>query len=220
MTGRSYFMKIILADDHALVRDGLKMLLQSAFPDCEVIEGTSFGDVISILKDNGSIDLILVDFTMDDMHASTGIRAIKRSAAGVPVVIVSARDDLDAYQIAFNAGASAFVDKKSAHEKVLDVVTQVMAGERVFPKGVKRPTPGAGPRESVDPVDTLTPRQLQVLAFLGRGLSNKEIAQRIGIEIGTVKVYLNAIYRAFGVHNRTQAALMAKKGIGDEVPSV
>jgi DNA-binding NarL/FixJ family response regulator len=213
-------VKIILADDHALVRDGLKMLLQSAFPNCEVIEGTSFGDVISILKDSRGIDLILVDFTMDDMHASTGVRAIKRSAPAAPVVIVSARDDLDAYQIAYDAGASAFVDKKSAHEKVLEVVAQVMAGNRVFPTGVKRSTPSAGPSVSADPMDTLTPRQLQVLAFLGRGLSNKEIAQRIGIEIGTVKVYLNAIYRAFGVHNRTQAALMAKKGIGEELPSV
>lgn len=213
-------MKIILADDHALVRDGLKMLLQSAFPNCEVIEGKSFGDVIAILKDHRSIDLILVDFTMEDMHASTGIRAIKRSASGVPVVIVSARDDLDAYQISYDAGASAFVDKKSAHEKVLGVVAQVMAGERVFPTDVKRSTPSSNRREAVAPVDTLTPRQLQVLELLGRGLSNKDIAKRIGIEIGTVKVYLNAIYRAFGVHNRTQAALMAKKDIGEELPSV
>lgn len=213
-------MKIILADDHALVRDGLKMLLQSAFPECEVIEGTSFGQVISALKDDRSIDLIFVDFTMEDMHASTGIRAIKRSASAPPIVVVSARDDLDAYQISYDAGAAAFVEKKSAHEKVLGVISKVMAGERVFPRQVKRLMPSDDQRESVDPVDTLTPRQLQVLAFLGRGLSNKEIAQRIGIEIGTVKVYLNAIYRAFGVHNRTQAALMAKKGIGEEVPSI
>ncbi len=213
-------MKIILADDHALVRDGLKLLLQSAFPDCEIVEGTSFGEVISILKDDRRVDLILVDFTMDDMPASTGIRAIKRSAPSAPIIVVSARDDLDAYQIAYNAGAAAFVEKTSAHQKVLGVMAQVIAGERVFPSSVKRTVPGNGRQESVDPVDTLTPRQLQVLALLGRGMSNKEIAREIEIEIGTVKVYLNAIYRAFGVHNRTQAALMAKQSIGEELPSI
>ncbi|MEP0270014.1 MAG: response regulator transcription factor [Pyruvatibacter sp.] len=213
-------VKIVLADDHALVRDGLKMLLLSAYPDCEIVEATSFGDIISVLKDDRRVELIIVDFTMADMHASAGIRAIKRSAPSAPIIVVSARDDIEAYQISYNAGASAFVGKTSAHDRILGAVEQVLAGGLVFPAEVKGLSSRPDTQTTTDPIELLTPRQQQVLALLGRGLSNKEIAKDIGIETGTVKVYLNAIYRAFGVQNRTQAALKATQHSGDDIPSI
>ncbi|MEO0962191.1 MAG: response regulator transcription factor [Pseudomonadota bacterium] len=208
-------MRVVVADDHALVRDGLRLLVQSAYPTCHVVEASSFGDILSALKEDGTIDLIIADFTMADMHASAGLRAVKRSAPLAPLIVISARDDLEAQRITYKAGAAAFIEKTRAHDKVLQTIERVLAGERVFAQGIDSPPRDRDAHDNDNPLDALTPRQQQVLALLARGLSNKEIAIEIGIEAGTVKVYLNAIFKTLGVNNRTQAALVARQATGE-----
>lgn len=204
-------MKIILADDHALVRDGLKLLLEALFPASDIVESASFGEVITQLTTDRRADLILLDYTMADMQAADGIRAVKRCAPLAPLIVVSAHTDTHAHQTAFDAGAAGFVEKTNAHERLIDAIKRVMEGEKVFPARVKNDAQDHTLTPDEDDISALTPRQQQVLALLGRGLSNKDIAAEIGISVGTVKVYLNAIYRAMGVQNRTQAALVAKQ---------
>ncbi len=211
-------MKIIIADDHPLVRDGLRMLVEAVFTGCEMVEAASFGQVISILTGDRQADLIIADFTMSDMAAADGLRAIKRAAPLAPLVVISARSDTEAYETAHASGAAAFVEKTHAHERLTSVINRVMKGERIFPPGIAPAETAATPAPGG--IEALTPRQQQVLALLGRGLANKEIAAEIGITVGTVKIYLNAIYRALGVRNRTQAALVARGEVRDQVPSV
>ncbi|MGD1933051.1 MAG: LuxR C-terminal-related transcriptional regulator [Candidatus Phaeomarinobacter sp.] len=208
-------MRVVVADDHALVRDGLRLLVQSAYRGCDVVEAASFGDILSALREQGTVDLIITDFTMEDMHASAGLRAVKRSAPLAPLIVISARDDMDAQRITYKSGAAAFIEKTRAHEKVLETIERVLAGERLFAPGISSTPQKRHTDDGATPLDELTPRQQQVLALLGRGLSNKEIAIEIGIEAGTVKVYVNAIFKALGVHNRTQAALVAKQAAGE-----
>jgi len=164
---------------------------------------------------------MLIDLTMGDLPAGAGLRAVIRSAPLTPTVVISARNDTEAYKTAYNAGGAAFIEKAYAHDRVLEIVERVLTGERVFPAAIMGSDDVDEAVSKAEPsIEALTPRQQQVLAFVGQGLSNKEIANRIGITPGTVKVYLNAIFRAFGVNNRTQAALIAKQQLAKDLPSV
>jgi len=208
-------MNVLIADDHALFRQGLRLVLAEFDEDVEAVEAASFTDALARAGDSGPFDLALVDLAMPGMPSFEGIAALTARLPGVPVVVLSASECPEDVAGAIEAGARGYVVKSSRPRVLYHVLPLVLAGEIYVPPvvlGGERDNDAesrAGARAAAGAVDRLTPRERDVLSHLAAGLSNKEIAQALAIDEGTVKAHLKALLRKLDVANRTQAAILA-----------
>lgn len=205
-------MKVLLADDHALFREGIRLVLESLVDDAlEVIEAGDFSQALAALRGAADVDIGLVDLTMPGMDGFSAIQLIRRTAPDLFLVVVSASEDPRDIRRALDAGAHGYITKSSSSAAMLDGIRSVLDGETFVSPNVTLPErdAGEGGPASVDGV--LTPRQKDVLAMLRQGKSNKEIARDLSLAEITVKLHVTAILRALGVENRTQAAILAAK---------
>lgn len=213
-------LRILISDDHQLYREGLAQLVSQLENDVEVVQAGTYPETMKAITASERFGLILVDLKMPLMGEMSGVAAIVREAQGAPVVIVSAFESHENVEQAMNAGVAGFLPKSSPVAVMLGAFRLVLAGDTYFPAGLLRgtapviPGPGATTEDrNVETVrariDMLTHRQRDVLALVGEGRSNKDIADALGISEGTVKVHVGAILKALGTTNRTQAALIA-----------
>lgn len=214
-------LRVLIADDHPLFRSGLRGLLAKLDDQMSIVEAGNFGDARQRATES-AFDLILTDLRMPDMEGFEGIRLLKSAARDTPVVVISGYESKHNAEQALAAGAVGFIPKSSSVEVMLNALKLVRLGEIYMPPSLiygsqiqadddasQRPTTPT-PR-IFDPtlLAPLTHRQYDVLALLGQGKSNKDIADTLGISEGTVKVHVGAILKVLGATNRTQAALMA-----------
>lgn len=214
-------MLLLLADDHSLVRDGLKHTLAGLAPKVEFLEAATASEVIDCLAGNASIDLVLLDLVMP---GSNGFELLSRVCNGhpdLPVVILSGTADPAKMRKALDIGAAGFITKCATADVMRSALRLVLAGGIYVPPDMLQggalsapedqrlaaaaESPGNG-QQSV-----LTSRQREVLVRLGSGKSNKLIARELGLSENTVKIHVAAILRALGVENRTQAAVLARE---------
>ena len=206
-------MKVLLADDHALFREGVRLVLESLVEgDFEVIEANDFPQALGVVRAHPGIEIGLVDLNMPGMDGFSGIEALKRAAPDMILVVVSASEDPNDIRRALTAGASGYIGKSSSSSAMVGGIRSVLAGETFVSPQVDLPPIGAPLAEGgIDFKAVLTPRQRDVLAMVRQGKSNKEIARDLGLAEITVKLHVTAILRALGVENRTQAAILAAK---------
>jgi len=206
-------MKVLLADDHALFREGVRLVLESLVDGViEVIEANDYPQALAVVRANPGIEIGLVDLNMPGMDGFSGIEALKRSAPDMHLVVVSASEDANDIRRALSAGASGYIGKSSSSSAMVSGIRSVLAGETFVSPPVELPAVGTQLIEGgIDLKSVLTPRQRDVLAMLRQGKSNKEIARDLGLAEITVKLHVTAILRALGVENRTQAAILAAK---------
>ena len=210
-------MKVLIADDHALFRDGLSMQLEKLNADSVVFQAGSFSQALKILSDEKKLDLIIVDLDMPDMGWEEGLAAIRQHAGGARYVIISASENPRDIRKSLDAGASGYIPKRSEPKILASALQLVLDGGTYLPPSVLEPNPalsGSERNSATAPVSNgknLTPRQLQVLGFVAQGMSNKQIAYEIGVSEATVKLHINALLRSVGATNRTQALIMAQK---------
>lgn len=198
--------KILIADDHSLVRDGLKQLVRTVSPRVEFLEATNCGQTLEAVATTPGIDLVLFDLSMPDMDGFAALQRLTDSPMAVPVVVVSASEERREMQRALDLGALGFIPKSESNEVILSAIKLVLSGGIYVPPAMAR--------ISADPVlraGSLTVRQNEVLAGMMRGLSNKEIARELGLAEVTVKTHVSGILRVFGVSSRTRAVLAASK---------
>jgi DNA-binding NarL/FixJ family response regulator len=206
-------MKVLLADDHALFRDGVRLVLESLVDGpVEVIEAADFTQAIAEAKANPDLDVGLVDLNMPGMDGSQGIEGLRRAAPDLYLVMVSGSSDPRDVRRALDAGAQGYIAKAASSRAMIDGIRSVLSGEtylsplidaaEVAAQGGVQPPRGKA---------VLTPRQRDVLQMLSQGKSNKEIARDLKLAEITVKLHVTAILRALGVENRTQAAILAGK---------
>ena len=209
-------MKVLIADDHPIVRSSMKHVLTGLDEDVEVVETDSFADAANAIAENSGLDLVLLDLLMPDMSPVEGLRKVVGGADEVPVVVVSAIENRrDALQ-AIDAGAMGFIPKTVSHEEFLRMLRLVLDGGLCLPRSLSD-TASAAPSHITTPlhlvnddrVAGLTKRQRQVLEHLSEGKSNIEIARDLGVSDKTVRFYISAILKSLKVKNRTQAALVA-----------
>jgi DNA-binding NarL/FixJ family response regulator len=210
-------VKILVCDDHPVFREGLCDAL-AAF-DAEFLEASDCAAALRSVAADPDIDLVLLDLSMPGADGWTAFRALRQRHPAVPVVIVSASEDPDDIRRALDGGASGFIPKSSPIEVLRTALRLVLAGGVYVPVAAlgapaSAPVRAAGPRR--DGAPTLTPRQIDVLTLLARGLTNREIAALLGIAEGTVKTHLRTLFEVLDVSNRTEATLvMREMGIGD-----
>ena len=199
-------MKVLLVDDHALFRAGLRLLLGSLWPGVCVIEADTIAQAIEQARQHQDLDLCLLDLALRGDHGLDALQTIRQHAPAVAVVVVSAADDLATIRACLDAGAMSFIAKSAPPETLTIALKRVLEGSVYLPPEIAA---GAALTHAAGP--SLTPRQFDVLRCLSRGLPTKLIARDLGLSEHTVKEYIAGLFQALGVHNRTEAVIKASR---------
>lgn len=207
-------MKVLLADDHALFREGVRLVLESLVEGpLDVVEASDFIQALTAVRSDPTVEIGLVDLNMPGMDGFSGIEALKRANPGLHLVVVSASEEPRDVRRALDSGAHGYIAKSSSSAAMLEGIRAVLSGETYLSPnlqdGIAATQPAVQDGEQIK--QTLTPRQRDVLAMLRQGKSNKEIARDLDLAEITVKLHVTAILRALGVENRTQAAILAAR---------
>jgi len=211
-------MRILLADDHSLFREGLLHVLKELGTDPDVVQAADYPGAIETAERNPDLDLALLDLNMPGMDGLTGVRTFRNKFPLLPVIVLSASESPDDVKHALDAGVLGYIPKSSTAQLMLSAIKLVLAGGVYLPSlllghdggaehAATARTAGAAPKATTR---GLTERQLQVLALLAEGKPNKLIARTLDITEGTVKIHLAAIFQTLGVRNRTEAVIAAQ----------
>lgn len=209
-------MKILVADDHALFREGLRHVLAQLAENVEVVEAGDCEQALRAADSHTDIVLVLLDLHMPGRDGFVALETLSRQHPTLPIVVLSASESRADMRRALDHGAMGFIPKAATSAVMLSALRLVMAGGiYVPPEMVQAPAKIAGIETShVEATLGLTSRQLDVLGFVLEGKSNKVIAAELGLTEATVKAHITAVFKTLNVSNRTQAALLVeRKGI-------
>lgn len=201
-------LQILIADDHALIREGLRAQLLALAAEVSFLEAGSWSEALAIARAHQGLDLALVDLRMPGPNGLTALGEVLRHNPGLPVLVLSASEDLEEMRAALRLGAMGFVSKSERPRALLGAVRLVLGGGIYLPPVLAGLGGEAPPAAGEHP---LTGRQIEVLHLLVEGRSNKEISAALHIAHATVKAHLAAVFRTLGVENRTQAAIVAER---------
>jgi DNA-binding NarL/FixJ family response regulator len=215
-------MKILVVDDHPLMREAVQSVVARLEPGATVLAAADSERGFAIVAAEPDLDLVLLDLNIPGLAGIPALKAWRRRYPGVPVVVLSSADDRPTVLAAIGAGAAGFIPKSSPNEVLLGALQLVLAGGKYLPPEALAPVAGSGAKaarvaERTRSLETLglTDRQAQVLMLLAAGKSNKLICRELDLAERTVKAHISAVFRALGVTTRTQAALAAAKlGLG------
>jgi DNA-binding NarL/FixJ family response regulator len=206
-------LKVLIADDHALLRTGLIDAVAHLHPEPAALEAADAAQVMDILSAHPDLDLVLLDLFMPGANGFDLLSRVCGSAIGAPVVVLSASEETAHMRKALDCGAAGFIPKSAPREIMLSALRLVLAGGVYVPPDVIH-APQRGRSEAIPPpVDpgVLTARQQQVLRLLGLGRSNKQIARDLDLSENTVKIHVAGILRTLGAGNRTEAVMRARE---------
>jgi DNA-binding NarL/FixJ family response regulator len=202
-------IRVVLVDDHAMVRLGLEQLL-AGVEGIEVVGSAGDGgEAITIVRQT-SPDVVLMDLQMPDVDGVAATRRIVAADSKVQVVVLTSFSDSERIVAALDAGAVGYLLKDADPEDVLEGIRAAARGESPLHPKAARQLLTARSATRGGPVD-LTPREAEVLSLVRQGLANKQIARRLGISERTVKAHLTSTFQRIGVVDRTQAALWAER---------
>lgn len=206
-------MKILIADDHALFRDGLSLVIEKLDNAATVLQTSSYVQTLKILEKENGISLIIIDLEMQGMSWQSGFDAIKEKAGSARILVLSASENIRNIREIMDNGACGYISKRAEVKTLSNALRLVMDGGTYVPplllckEGGTRGSCAYSNGKSKG----LTNRQEQVLELLAKGMSNKQIAYEIGVSEATVKLHINALLRSIGATNRTQAVIIAQK---------
>lgn len=206
-------MKLLVVEDHALVREGMVLTLRRLDRRVDVLEASAAAEAFALIERHGDLDLILLDLMLPDANGLSLLHTVRGQSPMLPVIVVSALDDASTIRRSIQAGANGFVAKSSTSDVLLDAVRAVLAGGLFVPEGSDAGgTPIAEPGATGEAKDfDLTIAQRRVFNLLVMGLSNREIGQSLGLTEGTVKIHVSKILRVLGVTSRSQAVIVAAR---------
>ena len=201
-------IRVLIVDDHALVREGLSQLL-GAHPEFAVVGAFDGGRQAVDAVVELAPDVVLMDVSMPGMDGIAATRELLRRRPATRVVMLTSYAEDETVIAAVDAGASGYLLKDGESEDILKGVIVAARGEAPLAPRAARALLGARHRPPSD--DHLTPREEEVLALVGNGLANKQIAARLGISEKTVKAHLTSVFQRIGVFSRTEAAIWARE---------
>jgi Response regulator containing a CheY-like receiver domain and an HTH DNA-binding domain len=205
--------RILIADDHPLVRDALRSAVLYSCQAQEIHEAGCLDDVVGTLTVKGELDLVLLDLNMPGMNGLTGLVALRKQFPAIPIAVVSAHEDRKVMLEAVRCGAAGFIPKSTPRDAIAGALRQILAGEVYLPPSVDEGAEAEDEEtaEIARRLSTLTVQQLRVLEMLGTGKLNKEIAYELSITETTVKAHVSAILQKLKVYSRTQAVVFANR---------
>ncbi|WP_420820782.1 response regulator [Seongchinamella unica] len=200
---------ILVADDHPLFRAALKQVLGQIYPDAELQQAASVGELQRQVERQPGLSLLLLDLHMPGALGFSALSWFIGQRPHTPVIMVSANSHPETVRRAIDHGAAGFLSKSTGVEAMEDCISRVMAGERGLHPGLDATAAGAS-LQSLDVAEalaSLTPQQFRVASMLVEGLLNKQIAYELDVKEATIKAHMTEIFRKLGVHSRTQAVL-------------
>ena len=189
-------MNIFIVDDHPLMREAIVMLVRRISPQSTIVELDRMAVIEAAVAEHGMPDLISLDLKLPDTHGVSGVRELKSKYKNIPVVVLSSSPASEYEDLAMEAGADGYIEKSAG-------ATEISSMLRSFLMLDTDQDSEAGPGK-------LSKRQKQLLILLDQGLSNREIAEKLGISEHTVKVHLWRLFRRLDVKSRTQATHWAR----------
>jgi DNA-binding NarL/FixJ family response regulator len=201
-------MKILIADDHVLFREGLRQMLLQLSDEITIIEAADHEGVLHLAAQHADADLALLDLNMPGKEPLAALAAILAQSPTIPIVVLSASEDLDDVRRVLEAGAMGFIPKRETAKVILSALRLVLSGGIYIPPMLMQKDPGLGARRGEV---GFTPRQREVLQRLVLGKSNKEIGREMSLSDATVKVHLAAIFRSLNVGSRAEAVRVVEQ---------
>ena len=199
--------KILIVDDHPLVRDGLSGVLSAIPGGVTAYTAENAAQALEMAEYYAPIDVVLLDYHLPDGQAEHLIPALKARCGGASILVISGSEDIDTVDKVMRYGATAFLPKSKASATVLIAVKQALAGEAIT-VGMSRPA--QPPQMQALATLGLTARQLDVLFLLEKGLTNKQIALQLGTAEKTIKNHMGLLFLHLGSSNRLQATRRAR----------
>lgn len=208
-------MKVIHVDDHTLFAEGFSAVL-TMHTDFDVISLPNAREALNLLDEIGEVDLLLVDLGMPEMNGLSMIEAIERRGLLVPVVVISASEDLWEIRDVMNAGAVGFIPKTANTEDIISIINRVMLGEVYLPEAIEA---GISRLPQDKPVNTIkslmahhhiSERQLEVLRLMRQGYNNDDIATILYVTKNTVKTHAGNLFKTFNVGDRIRCVRAAE----------
>lgn len=207
-------MKILIVDDHPLIREALRHVLKALDHGLDLLEAQNCAEAVALAADHPDIDLVLLDLALPGSDGFDALRDLREHHSTIPVVVLSASDEPETVLRALDAGAMGFIPKASKNDVLVGALRLVLSGGVYLPAQVLRgraaiavpQPPAAAPTLTYRDLG-LTERQAEVLALLIKGKPNKLICRELNLAEGTVKIHISAILKALNVANRTQAVI-------------
>jgi DNA-binding NarL/FixJ family response regulator len=200
-------MRILIADDHDLLRDTLVLFLKGA-GDIDTVGAADLEAAVAAIERDGPFDLVLLDYRMPGMNGLAGLQRALAAGGGQRVALMSGEATREIAEKALEIGAAGFVPKTLAAKSLVNAVRFMVMGERYAPLEFMT-APDEAPQSPL--AAALSERELQVLRGLTEGKANKQIARDLDLQEPTVKLHVKTLYRKIGASNRTQAALIARE---------
>jgi len=210
-------LQVLLADDHALFRDGMRYVLQQLSEQVDVVCAGNFAETLKQAEAHPGLDLALIDLNMPGSDGVASIRIFHHHFPGVPLVVVSGSEQRAEIEWVMEYGAMGFISKMSSAKEMVVALRVVLGGDIYFPPQLlAQPEPDSNQSDTDSSSqhlnkNGLTKRQMQTLQYLAEGLSNKEIALKMELAEGTIKVHVAATYQILQVSSRLDAVRKAQK---------
>lgn len=205
-------LKLLIVDDHALVREGMRHVIQRSTPDVQILEADCSQSAQFIASTNQDIDLVLMDYLLPDGGGLELLRLLHSRLKQASIVIISMLEDTETVEKAISSGAKGFITKNMPCETLQQALQMVLSGQTYYPPIIASRNHDSSPSDqNAQLLACLTKRQHQILQQLSSGKTNKDIAKTLFISENTVRTHMTVIYRALNVTNRTEAAHIAHK---------
>lgn len=224
-------MKILIADDHELFLKGLEFILQENLQNIEITSAQNYTEIFSILEQKNLFDLVITDLAMPGANWLEAIKKIHTALPETPIIIISAVFDKTILQQTLDIGVSGYIPKTASNNLIISAINLVLAGGVYIPHELlysnqNNSIPAQQQKEYISPLKTLekitsntaehtqkglTERQIDIIRCIAEGLSNKQIAYKLNLTEGTVKVHITVILKILNVKNRTSAIIEAAK---------
>ncbi|MCK1737542.1 response regulator transcription factor [Bradyrhizobium sp. 138] len=214
-------MKVLIVDDHALIREALCAVLRQLKREAVIFEASSSRQAVDTVEEHPDISLILLDINLPDRDGFSVLRELRDSYPTIAIIILSSSNDQDTVKRAFKLGALGFIPKTTEREVMLNAIELVFSGGIYIPSEIlEEPSPRLTNKPTTPDFLRglgLTDRQIEVLALLMKGKSNKIIAKTLNMAVPTVKNHVTVVLKALGVTSRTEAVIKVGK-MGWESP--
>ena len=216
-------MKILIADDHELFLNGLSFILKENINSPEITTANCYTDVFNILEEHKDFDLIITDLAMPGSDWFSALSKIHKKTPDTPIIVISAVFDKEILQKTLDIGVSGYIPKTSSNNLIISAINLVLAGGIYVPhdllytnnsKNILNPLKKLEQITTDEPLaerKKLTDRQIDIIKCIANGLSNKEIAYKLNLTEGTIKVHITIILKILNVKNRTSALIEASK---------
>ncbi|MBI5919928.1 MAG: response regulator transcription factor [Nitrosomonadales bacterium] len=211
-------MKILLADDHALFRDGMHYVLQQLSGKVEVHDAATFQEAEALADRLPDLELALLDLNMPGSSGAPSIKSLHQKHSQLPIVVISGSEQREDIERVMESGALGYISKMSPAKIMLGALRLVLDGGIYLPPQLLQQSAIIGGKQ--DKVDKrsantnehgLTQRQMEALRYLAEGRTNKEISEIMGLADGTIKIHIAAVYQVLRVNSRLEAVLAAEK---------